>query len=128
MSGPAPAPAVTSPLRVVNAWAIPSRNGQSRIYLDLMNPGFSAVDITGARIDLGGTAELRSTPDDTTATAVINVEAGQSVSFGPDGPFILVTDLPQPLNSGDRVVVTLGTISGEVTRFTAFVRTTPPVR
>lgn len=128
MSGPAPAPAVTSPLRVVNAWAIPSRNGQSRVYLDLMNPGFSSVEITGARTDLGGSAELRSKPSDTTAAAVLEVEAGQSISLRPEGPFILLTALPRPLNPDDRLVVTLETVTGEVTRFTAFARTTPPTR
>lgn len=132
VSGPAPAPAATSPLRVVNAWVTPSRSAQSRVYVDLMNPGFSAVDITGVRTDVGGSATLQvmqaMQANASEPLENLNIEAGQTVSFGPDGPFILLKDLPEPLREGDRVVVTLDTITGEVTRFSAFARTTPPGR
>lgn len=130
MSGPAPVPAATSPLRVVDAWATPSRDGRARIYLRLMNPGFSSVEVTGVSTDVGGPAELRASQDTTTATATTSlplvIEAGQSVTLGPDGPFVLLTQLPRPLAAGDRVVVTLTTGNGETTRFSAFAQTAPP--
>ncbi len=125
-SGPAPAPAATSPLRVVDAWVSRVGGDQARIYFTLMNPGFSAVDVIAVRTDAGGAAHLRETPAASEAAAAIMVEAGQSVRFSEQGPFIAVEGLPQPLQPGDRVVVTLTTRGGEITRFSAFAHTAPP--
>ncbi len=120
-----PIPAATSPLRVSGAWATRNADGKARVYVDIMNPGFSPVHVVRAQVNLAGQAQLCDTDDSAACQELpdgLRIDAGRAAELSPGGHHILVSELSEQWVPGQRVVTTLTTSTGEITRFSAFVQ------
>ena len=120
--------AVTSALRVQNAWARSADSGaMTAMYFTLANDGAVADTLNGVVTTEAAAVTLHvSTQRDgmmhMSEVRALPVPAMDSVSFRPLGAHVMLTGLQRPLVAGDTVTATLTFVSGATLRVRAGVR------
>lgn len=105
---------------VSDAWvrAMPPGQKMTAAYLQVRNPGPSAISILGVRSDVG-MASLHETRVDAGRSTMrpvnrLTLEAGDSVSMEPGGLHIMLMGLKSTPAAGDTVPVCVQTTEGDV--------------
>lgn len=100
-------------VEVSDAWARPSpEGGASSVYFQLVNDGSRLDRLRGGETDLAQTVEMHQTSMQgdlavMMPVAVVDVPAGESVTFAPGGYHMMLIGLTAPLEPGDIVPLTL---------------------
>lgn len=101
-------------LEVAEAWARPAiAGGNSAIYFTINNQTNEDDNLLGASSNAAAHVELHMTQHTTHDTTAMEpqdsvlIPAGSKVEFTPGGLHIMLVDLPQGLNPGDAVSLTL---------------------
>lgn len=110
----AAAPSGSPGLKVMDAWArqSPAAGGNGAVYMKLVNDGGTDDVLTGAQSDVAEVAELHETKMDggmmkMSPVPNIKIPAGGSVSLEPGGLHVMLINLKQPLEPGQKIKLTL---------------------
>ena len=105
-------PAAT--IQITDAWtrATPGISSSSAVYFTMTNSGKDADALTGAEAPVAASAELHETMSmgDMVHMApikAVDVPAGATVNFAPNGRHLMLMGLKKPLHKGDAIAVTL---------------------
>jgi copper(I)-binding protein len=101
-------------IQVTDAWtrATPGTSSSAAVYFTMTNSGKEADTLTGAETPAAASAELHETMTmggmtHMTPTKEVDVPAGATVSFAPNGRHLMLMGLKKPLHKGDAITVTL---------------------
>jgi copper(I)-binding protein len=110
----AAAPSGSPGLKVMDAWArqSPAAAGNGAVYMKLVNDGGADDILLGVKSDVAEVAELHETKMDggmmkMSPVPNIKIPAGGSVSLEPGGLHVMLINLKQPLEPGQKVKLTL---------------------
>jgi copper(I)-binding protein len=120
LAGPVPAIAIS------DAWtrATPGTSSSAAVYFTITNTGKEADKLIGAETPAAASAELHETMMmggmmHMGSTKAVDLPAGATVSFAPNGRHLMLMGLKKPLHKGDEITVTLhfekaGAVSAKV--------------
>jgi copper(I)-binding protein len=101
-------------IQITDAWtrATPGISSSAAVYFTVTNGGKDADTLTGAETAAAASAELHETMSmgDMVHMApikAVDVPAGASVSFAPNGRHLMLMGLKKPLHKGEAIAVTL---------------------
>lgn len=97
---------------VLHAWARATRDGSTEIFMDLTNGSGTEITLTGARKEPGGLpAVVMGAPikagDAAVALGRLPIPAGAAFDLDPEGVYLLLSGLDQPLAQGDTFALKL---------------------
>ena len=98
--------------------AVPAGHSISAAYLTLSNSADTAVQLNSVQSDSAGTVELHQTREQDgvmrmRAAKQVEIAPGAQYHLQPGGDHLMLIDLKQPLNAGDRVNLTLSFSDGQ---------------
>ncbi|UTW13590.1 copper chaperone PCu(A)C [Marinobacterium rhizophilum] len=107
--------------------AVPPGHSISAAYLTLRNSADRAVQLNSARSDSAGTVELHQTREQDgimrmRAAKQVEIAPGAQYRLQPGGDHLMLIDLRQPLNVGDKVNLSLSFSDGQQLQLTLPVR------
>jgi len=98
---------------VSNAWAKPTIAGKNltAAFFDLKNTGDKPIKLEGVSIQ-NGIAEIHNTIEENGISKMrqmdfVEIPAGQTINFKPRAMHIMLTNLKNPINEGDKVKLSL---------------------
>ncbi len=107
-------PASAATIQVTDAWmrATPGTSSSAAVYFTMTNTGKEADALTGAETQAAASAELHETMAmggmmHMMPTKTVELAAGVTVSFAPNGRHLMLMGLKKPLHKGDEIAVTL---------------------
>ena len=112
-------------VRISTARVEPANGADARAYLVVENGTMYEVYLVAASSEAAAKVELmRAAPDKSAPApaAEIAVPAFDRLEMSPDGTFLQLTGLKQPLKSGDSVTIALTTDAGETLTAAAIVK------
>jgi copper(I)-binding protein len=117
----------SSSVSVTDPWGWSSTPDRAAVYFTVENTGDQAVRIVGASSDVAGTVQVHETTMvDGTASMQevdgVDVPAGGGVTFEPGGYHVMMMDIPEPLEVGSAIDVTLTFADGFETLISAEIR------
>jgi hypothetical protein len=117
-------------IAVTEVWGWSPTEDRGAVYFMVENPGSDADRLVAAASDAAGTVQVHETTT-VDGTAQMNevdgvdIPAGGSVTFEPGGYHVMLMDIPEPLEVGSSIDVTLTfegagemTVSAEIREFT----------
>ena len=95
-------------IAIGHAWGLPSKDGETQIFMPLLNTGSVADSLVSASCDLAKSAELRSSLDYTKpAETAFTLEPQKPFPMRPTAKHIRLMGLTKPLVAGDHVLISL---------------------
>ena len=95
-------------IAIGHAWGLPSKDGETQIFMPLFNSGSIADTLVSASCDLAKSAELHVSNDyNVPAEAGFTLEPKKPFPMRPTAKHIRLMGLTKPLISGDRISITL---------------------
>lgn len=122
----------TASLEVVEPWVQATDTGTAAAYGTLWNRGGADITIVAAASEAAARVELHETTTDPSgATVTRPVEGGFAIPAGwerplqPGGDHLVLAEIPDPLEPGEEVTITLIAVDGSETTFTAVATSGP---
>ena len=95
-------------IAIGHAWGLPSREGETQIFMPLLNTGSSADTLVSVSCDLAKSTELRINNEYTTPAELgFVLEPKKPFPMRPTAKHIRLMGLTKPLIAGDRISITL---------------------
>jgi periplasmic copper chaperone A len=123
------APSAFAEVQAENGYvrAVPAGHSISAAYLTLRNNADTAVQLNSVHSDSAGTVELHQTREQDgvmrmRAAKQVEIAPGTQYHLQPGGDHLMLIDLKQPLNAGDKVKLNLSFSDGQQLQLTLPVR------
>ena len=95
-------------IAIGHAWGLPSKDGETQIFMPLFNSGSSSDTLVSASCEFAKSAELRINNEYTSPAEVgFVVEPKKPFPMRPTAKHIRLMGLTKPLLAGDRISITL---------------------
>jgi periplasmic copper chaperone A len=95
-------------IAIGHAWGLPSKAGESQIFMPLFNSGADEDSLVAASCDQAQSTELRLTSDYTMpAETAFALVPKKPIPMRPTARHIRLVGLKKPLLAGDRITMTL---------------------
>ena len=95
-------------ISIGHAWGLPSKDGETQLFMPLVNNGDAADSLVSASCDFAKTAELRLNSDYAKpAETAFVLEPKKPFPMRPTAKHIRLLGLSKPLLSGDQISLTL---------------------